>query len=235
MTTTYTISGMTCQGCVNSVKKKLEALPEVATAHIQLEAPQARIDFRQQLPINTLQATLGHYQISKHAYASPAVEDLPEKSLQTYKPLLLIVGFIAGISLLAQYPFSAFSASVWMRHFMAGFFLVFAFFKLLNLEGFANSYSMYDLLAARWRTWGYIYPFVELILGVLYLINVAPVWTNWMTIIVLGFSSIGVIQSVVDKREIRCACLGDVFNLPMSTVTIVEDLAMVGMAVIMLL
>ena len=138
----------------------------------------------------------------------------------------MIISFIIGVTLLAQFPFGNFSAMLWMRHFMAGFFLVFAFFKLLNIKGFATSYQMYDIIAAKWKGWGYIYPFVELFLGILYLINIAPFFTNWVTLIVLGVSSVGVIQSVLDKRKIKCACLGDVFNLPMSTVTIVEDLSM---------
>ena len=121
-----------------------------------------------------------------------------------------------------------------MRHFMAGFFLVFSGFKLLNLNGFADSYRMYDLLAARWRGWGVLYPFVELGLGVMYLLDLAPFATNLTTVIVLGFSSIGVIRSVLSRQTIRCACLGDVFNLPMSTVTIIEDLAMVAMAGLMI-
>merc|ERR1712224_1168815 len=128
-----------------------------------------------------------------------------------------------------------FSGMLWMRHFMAGVFIVFAFFKLLNLQGFANSYSMYDIVAAKWKTWGYIYPFVELALGLLYLTNIAPLVTNLSTFLILGISSIGVIKSNLDKRKIKCACLGDVFNLPMSTVTIVEDLSMIGMSLIMLL
>jgi copper chaperone CopZ len=169
------------------------------------------------------------------AHAATATEPaLPEVKLTTYKPLLLIVGFIAGVTLLVQYPFADFSAMLWMRHFMAGFFIVFAFFKLLNLQGFATSYRMYDIVAAKWAGWGYIYPFVELALGVLYLLNIAPVFTNWATVVVLGVSSIGVIKSNLDKKQIKCACLGDVFNLPMSTVTIVEDLSMVAMAVAML-
>lgn len=61
-----------------------------------------------------------------------------------------------------------------------------------------------------------------------------PVATNISTALILGISSIGVIKSNMDKKKIKCACLGDVFNLPMSTVTIVEDLSMVGMSLIML-
>ena len=118
--------------------------------------------------------------------------------------------------------------------FMAGFFLTFSFFKMLDLSGFADSYSSYDVLAKRWRGYGFIYPFIELALGIAYLIDFNPFITNITTIIVMGFSTIGVLQSVLNKRKIRCACLGAVFNLPMSTVTIIEDLLMVFMAIAML-
>jgi hypothetical protein len=117
---------------------------------------------------------------------------------------------------------------------MAGFFLSFFYFKLINLQGFADSYRMYDIVAKRIRAWGLIYPFVELALGIAYVINYSPTITNWATIIIMGISSIGVIESVVNKKKIRCACLGAVFNLPMSTITIIEDLLMVAMAGAML-
>lgn len=237
MTKEYLIEGMTCGGCVAKVKQSLESLNAVEKAAIQLAAPQGKLTLSNPINIANLQQAIGHYKIQevvKESSNKEVATELPEKTLTTYKPLLLIVGFIAGVSLLVQYPFVDFSGMLWMRHFMAGFFLVFAFFKLLNIEGFANSYKMYDIIAAKWSGWGYIYPFVELSLGILYLINVAPVFTNWTTLIVLGISSIGVIKSVLDKRKIKCACLGDVFNLPMSTVTIVEDLTMVTMAGIML-
>ena len=55
---------------------------------------------------------------------------------------------------------------LWMRYFMAGFFIVFSFFKFLNLAGFAESYAMYDELAKRVKVYGLVYPFLELFLGV---------------------------------------------------------------------
>ena len=113
---------------------------------------------------------------------------------------------------------------------MAGFFLVFSFFKLLNLRAFADAYAGYDVLAARFKAWGFIYPFVELGLGLAYIVQGHALWLNLVTIIIMGFSSIGVIRSVLSKQGIQCACLGTVFNLPMSTVTIVDDLGMVAMA-----
>jgi hypothetical protein len=90
------------------------------------------------------------------------------------------------------------------------------------------------VLAKRAPVYGYIYPFIELALGLAFLTGWNPTFTNWATLIVMGFSSIGVMQSVLNKQKIRCACLGAVFNLPMSTVTIVEDLLMVAMSALLL-
>jgi hypothetical protein len=117
-----------------------------------------------------------------------------------------------------------------MMHFMAGFFLVFSFFKMLNIRAFAESYAVYDLLAMRFRVYGLIYPIIELGLGIAYLLGLAPQITNIVTIMIMGFSSLGVIRAVMNQQKIRCACLGAVFNLPMSTITIIEDLIMVAMA-----
>jgi len=117
---------------------------------------------------------------------------------------------------------------------MAGFFLCFSYFKLINVKGFAESYSMYDIVAKRIKVWGYIYPFVELALGIEYVLDFNPLYTNIATIAIMGISSIGVIESVANKKKIQCACLGAVFNLPMSTLTIIEDLLMVVMAGVMI-
>ncbi len=250
---TYKVEGMTCQGCVESVKKGFLETEGVEEAEVSLENKQAKIKFSKSVPKTELQNHVGKYKISEWEPSTSRTETnhgeeigaiitshaeadaLPEVKLTTYKPLLMIVGFILGVSILAQYPFEDFSWMLLMRHFMAGFFIVFAFFKLLNLSGFAESYQMYDIVAGQWKGWGFIYPFVELALGVSYLINFMPYQTNIITVVVLGISSIGVIKSNLDNRKIKCACLGDVFNLPMSTVTIVEDVSMVGMALTMLL
>lgn len=246
----YQVNGMTCDGCVAAVKGVLENETGVSAAQVQLAYPQAVVTADHALDLDKINGELakkGKYTISREKSAQelaplPSIgkkketaPKLPPISIGTYKPLILIITFIAGVCGLVQYPFLDFSGMLWMRHFMAGFFLVFSFFKLLNLKGFSTSYRMYDIVAARWKTWGFIYPFVELGLGVAYLINFSPVVTNCTTIIVLGISSIGVIESNLNNRKIKCACLGDVFNLPMSTVTIIEDLTMVIMAVWMLL
>ena len=151
--------------------------------------------------------------------------------LATYYPLLLIGGYIAVTALAGTAHGGArIDWAAWMTNVMAGFFLVFSAFKLLDLNGFADAYARYDLGAQRWRTWGFIYPFLELALGLAYLFRVAPMATNIATIALMGFSSLGVIRALARKQQIRCACLGTVLNVPMSTITLVEDLAMVAMA-----
>ena len=106
---------------------------------------------------------------------------------------------------------------------------------MLDLNGFADSYSTYDIVAKKFRQWSYIYAFVELALGLAYAANFKPGIINYITLVVMSVSSIGVLQSVLNNRKIKCACLGAVFNLPMSTVTIVEDSLMIAMSVAMLI
>ena len=118
---------------------------------------------------------------------------------------------------------------------MAGFFLTFSFFKMLNLKGFKDSYLMYDIIARKFSAWGYAYAFIELLLGIAFLINFNLIVTSSTTFVVMSISLIGVLQTVLDKKKIKCACLGDVFNLPMSTVTIIEDGLMIVMSLGMLI
>lgn len=153
----------------------------------------------------------------------------------TYKPILIIFAYITIISIIAGIQHNTFHWMQAMNIFMAGFFLTFSFFKMLDLKGFAESYSMYDIVAKKITAWGSIYAFIELGLGIAYATNFQPLVTNLVTFVVMTISIIGVFQSVLNKRKIQCACLGAVFNLPMSTVTIIEDALMIAMSGVMLI
>jgi hypothetical protein len=155
-----------------------------------------------------------------------------EASKTSYYPLALLGGFLVGVVALAEVRAGSFAWDRAMGNFMGAFFLAFAFFKLLDLRGFADAYRGYDIVARRVPVYGYVYPFIELALGVAYITAFAPMATNIATLVVMAVSSIGVLQSLVHKRKIRCACLGTVFNLPMSTVTLVEDGLMIAMAAV---
>lgn len=238
--TSFAISGMTCNGCLSKVRSALERLsPEV---RVTLDPPRAV--FPDAAPpaeaVSAALAAAGSYgaTLESRLAAAPApsiAEGTDKRSwLATYYPLLLIIGYIAIGSLAPALAGGSFDGYAWMNGFMAGFFLVFSFFKLLDLRGFASSYAGYDLLASRWPAYGFLYPFIELALGLAYLFSVVPLATNLATLLVMAFGSLGVIAALSQRRAIRCACLGTVLNLPMSTVTLVEDLAMAAMALAML-
>lgn len=243
MTHTYKISGMTCGGCQAKVQSLLSKVSGVKKVSIDLAKGEASIEMDKHIATADLKVALKDYpkyQLSENSnqqqVITPVAEIEEHKSwIAIYKPILLIFGYIIGITLLVEYLSSEFNWMRWMSHFMAGFFLVFSFFKLLNLKGFAESYSMYDVVAKKWNGWGYIYAFAELALGIAFLSGYNPLLTNGITFVIMTVSIVGVLQSVLNNRKIKCACLGDVFNLPMSTVTIIEDALMIGMSAIMLL
>ena len=195
---------------------------------------EAIITMNKHVQLETMQAVLPE---KYHLSAIQHDEIVEEKTswFSTYKPILLIFFYISIVSTLAAWNEDIFDLMDWMRYFMAGFFLTFSFFKMLDLKGFAESYQMYDVVAKRIPAWGYIYAFIELGLGVAFLANYEPMITNLVTLIVMSVSIIGVLSSVLNKRKIQCACLGTVFNLPMSTVTIIEDGLMIVMSGFMLL
>jgi copper chaperone CopZ len=258
---TYRIEGMHCGSCIGRVQQALEGVTGVKKAIVSLSPQEAVVNMSHHLDTATLNRavqTAGAYALldeievidtmkpvsARHehngntrqsmAVAQPEPEIADAFSLAAYKPLLLILAFIMGATALVELREGEF---VWMRamnHFMAGFFLVFSFFKLLDVSGFASSYRMYDIVAKAVPGYGRIYPFIELALGVAYLTGRNPLITNSVTLLVMSVSLIGVVQSVLNKQKIQCACLGAVFNLPMSTVTIIEDGLMIMMAGVML-
>ena len=241
MTHEYKVAGITCEGCVSKVKTQLEKVPGVTAAAVGLDG-KVEVTMHHHIATTELQAALRDYpkyQLAEVAHSAPSAnntdEDIPRSFWETYKPILLLFGYILGATLLIEASAGAFDWMRWMRHFMAGFFLVFSFFKMLDVPAFAASYSSYDIVARRWLGWGYAYPFVELALGLLFLINFNPLITNALTFIVMGVSTIGVVQSLLAKRRFQCACLGAVFNLPMSNITLFEDVLMVVMSGAMLL
>jgi copper chaperone CopZ len=231
---TFRVEGVTCQNCVNSIGAKLASQVDSLSISIDNKIAEVVGDDLTLVQLNQMLEGTRYRFVdvdSINAVADPVLSSW----FETYRPLLLIVAFIFGSSLLVQLPLEGISANETMRYFMAGFFLVFSFFKLLDLSAFASAYANYDLMAKRWIGWGFVYPFAELTLGACYLSNVGGQSLHVVTFVLMSFSAIGVIQSVLNKTKIRCACLGTVFQLPMSTITIVEDLGMALMALLMLL
>jgi copper chaperone CopZ len=232
MVHTYKLTGMTCSNCEATVKSALLTVDHVTDVTVS-RATETVITMDKHVSLSDLQRVLDNkYQLS--AIHHNEMHKQTTSWFETYKPILLIFAYISLITILIQFKNTYFDLMEWMRHFMAGFFLVFSFFKLLDLNGFAESYVMYDVIAKKIPVWGYIYAFTELGLGIAFLLNFNPLVTNSITFVVMSVSIIGVLQSVLNKKKIQCACLGAVFNLPMSTVTIIEDALMIVMSATMI-
>ncbi len=234
MTHTYKVTGMTCSSCEAKVKSSLLMLPNVTEVEVSKEKQSATITMDKHISLSIFQNALDKkYSISAIEHNEAAEQ--AKNWFSTYKPILIIFAYVTTISIIAGTHQNQFHWMQAMNIFMAGFFLTFSFFKMLDLKGFAESYSMYDIVAKKLKAWGFIYAFIELGLGIAYATNFQPLITNIVTLVVMTISIIGVLQSVLNKRKIQCACLGAVFNLPMSTVTIIEDALMIAMSGIMLI
>ncbi len=155
--------------------------------------------------------------------------------LKSFVPLIIIFAFIIAFSVIASLLRQVFSYQSITLDFMAGFFLVFGGFKLIKLSAFAEAYGMYDIIAKRIRAYGYIYPFIEIALGLAFLFRFEVVIAAWITLVIMSINSIGAYNGIRDKKVLMCACLGSVFKLPMSFVSLGEDLLMVVMALAIIL
>ncbi len=234
---TYQISGMTCEGCQKSVQEKLQSVAGVKAVEVNLEKGEASIIMDSHLALSTLQRALPNkYAISENQSESRVeIEDNKERQskIQQLKPLLLILVYLFVAAFLMNYKNWNLEAA--MLDFMGLFYIVFSFFKLLDLKGFPESFKMYDPLAKAVPIYAIIYPFIELGLGLLFLMRFQINLALATTLVVLGITTFGVVKSLLDKRAIRCACLGTALNLPMTEATFIENAIMIAMAIGMLL
>ena len=156
-------------------------------------------------------------------------DDSRGAQLTAYVPLVTLVA-VAALAGLATSRSINLSMMHWMHYFMGFFLCTFAMLKLFHPNAFADGFEMYDLLAKRYRSYGYIYPYIELMLGLGYLSFLLPYVTYVLTILVLTFGAIGVVKALREGLDINCPCMGSVLDVPLSTVTLTEDLAMVATA-----
>jgi copper chaperone CopZ len=221
------IEGMTCQGCASSVEKAIAQLPAVES--VKANPKTGVVSILQQSKVNPdeIKAALP----PKYALIDKPIS-APSKGKQLF-PLGLIFLFLIGGTTIIHYPI--FEVQTVLPDFMGLFFVVFSFFKFLDLKGFQQSFRRYDPLAKSLPLYGLVYPFVELALGVLFLMRLEVQLALWLTLGILSITTLGVVRVLLSKKQIQCACLGSVLNLPMTEATFIENALMVGMATWMLL
>ncbi|MGB0256478.1 MAG: heavy-metal-associated domain-containing protein [Flavobacteriaceae bacterium] len=219
----FIIEGMTCDNCKKKVIASLVSIEGVAHAVVDRENGLAQLQADRIVTKAELEKALD----AKYAIVSKAVKQ-PSTKLKELYPLFLILSYvIAGSIYLTPSPFEV---DEFMLNYMALFLIVFSFFKFLDYQGFPSSFANYDPLARQVPIYGKIYPFIETLLGVAFLLRYQLDAALWITVVLLSITTIGVIQSLVNNRQIECACLGTVLKLPMTEATLIENSLMLLMA-----
>ncbi len=155
-------------------------------------------------------------------------------NIAKYWPLIALV-LVSLLISLAINSHLRLNHNGFMHYFMGIFLCIFSLLKIFDLQGFAKGFQKYDLLAKRFVLYAFIYPFIELSLGLLYLAFIYTQFTCIATIIITIFGCIGVVQGMRSGLKIDCPCMGSILKVPLSTVTLTENLSMMLMAAFMLI
>jgi cation transport ATPase len=231
----FLISGMTCLKCKASIENALQSFEAITKLKVDFKKQELVIISNEGLALSTVQKLIPKkYTISEMDFNEKLIDkEFEGKSkIQQLKPLLLIIFYMTSASLFLN--FKNWNWNEFMLDFMGLFFIVFSFFKMLDLNGFLQSFKMYDPLAKRVSFYGRIYPFIETLLGLMFLmrheINIALI----TTLVLLVTTTIGVSKVLLQKQSIQCACLGTVLKLPMTEATFIENSIMIIMSILML-
>lgn len=228
----FFIHGISCASCIEKITKQLTHESDVF--NLSFSSNNTRIEFESNTEIdifrlNSLLAKIGDYVLDSEDKS----RELPSKNLDdsSYKPIYLILAYLLAINIVICYK------GMWMdfmANFMASFFLVFSFFKMLDLKGFADGYASYDIVAKKFHSYGYIYPFLELGFGFAYMISPENIYLNISVFFVMLISTIGIIKAKLTKQKFYCVCVGTLLKVPLGSLAIIEGVSMVLMSLLMI-
>jgi glutaredoxin len=157
---------------------------------------------------------------------------VPDPNATGYQPVIAVFGMALSLALAASWASSGRLLTVQAAEWFIAFSMcVLALLKLRDLEGFSNMFLGYDLLAQRWVRYAYLYPFGEGLAGVLMVAGALP-WISVPIAAVIGtIGGVSVFKAVyIDKRSLKCACVGGGSKVPLGFVSLTENLMMVAMA-----
>ena len=223
---------MHCAACVSKIEQAISTVDGVLSVAVELSSKSATVtgEVQQEVLIEAV----------KEAGYEPFIVEEQQKKIETPKndltfqagelfPLFLIFFYITVFSIIMNR--SSFHLGDFMYDFMGLFYIVFSFFKFLDYKNFPSSFSMYDPIAKIFPLYGWIYPVIETILGLFFLLRYQLLISLVATILILGATTIGVTRSLIDKENIQCACLGTSLKLPMTKATFIENFVMILMAI----
>lgn len=162
---------------------------------------------------------------------------ITDPTATSYRPVIALFSMTALAALAASYAVTGSTFTLLAAEWFVGFsMVVLALLKLQNIESFATMFLNYDLLAKRWVPYSYVYPFAEGLAGVL-MISGALTWLSVpIALFIATIGAVSVFKAVyLDKRELKCACVGGSNNVPLGFISLTENLMMIAMAIWMAL
>lgn len=159
--------------------------------------------------------------------------EVPGEQEVSYQPVIAIFSVAALMALgLSWAMFGTLFTVRAFEWFIAISMCFLAVQKLQDIESFSTMFLNYDLLAQRWVRYGYVYPFGEALAGVL-MVAGALVWISASVALFIGtVGAFSVFKAVyIDKRELKCACVGGSSNVPLGFVSLTENLMMILMGI----
>jgi copper chaperone CopZ len=230
----FKIAGMTCQGCANTIEDGLKNDPNIIMATVSLDdmelTTQSTIPLDDKY-VDSIISSLGNYKVQnrKKNLLSKISDHFNSK-----KPIVLGLLIVTISSLSLQTSHESFTLDNWFMSYMGVFFMLFSFLKLLNVQGFSTTFSRYDYLAKTIPGFAICYPCLELFLGIAFLTQTFLIAAGLITLIVMVSQSIGVANVLRTNQTIQCACLGTAISLPVSYLTLFENLVMILMSAYMI-
>ena len=224
---------MHCTACVNKIQTALSSVEGVYKVDVDLVSKSATITgtAHPDVLIQAVKDVDYESTIFDSSQENPKTETVSQ--IQELFPLFLIFFYITVFSIIINR--TNFQLDSFMYDFMGLFYIVFSFFKFLDYKNFPSTFSMYDPIAKTFPFYGWMYPFIETILGLLFLLRIQLFISLCVTITILGITTVGVIRSLMNKSNIQCACLGTALKLPMTKATFIENFIMIIMAVWMII
>ena len=224
---------MHCTACVNKIQTALSSVKGVYKVDVDLVSKSATITgtAHPDVLIQAVKDVDYESTIFDSSQENPKTETVSQ--IQELFPLFLIFFYITVFSIIINR--TNFQLDSFMYDFMGLFYIVFSFFKFLDYKNFPSSFSMYDPIAKTFPFYGWMYPFIETILGLLFLLRIQLFISLCVTITILGITTVGVTRSLMNKSNIQCACLGTALKLPMTKATFIENFIMIIMAVWMII
>lgn len=228
-TKTYAVTGMTCQKCVAAVRKRIKSIPEVTDVVVVLSSGRVTVT-GENISTENIATALKD--------TSYKVFDLSPKNtflsyINFYKPLI-VMSSIVLVFALAHMAFYGWSVHAFMQYLMAGYFIFFGALKIVGWSGFVESYRQYDDVAKRSLLYARVYPLIEVGIGMTYYVGVLWLPFDIFVGLLMLQKAISTWRTVRKGAVVQCACLGSFFSIPVTRVTVFEDLLMSAMAFYMI-